>query len=438
MKIFATPKKDALISVYIFFRIASYVSILTFRGWGTQMFINGDDGTFLEEAYKSGFGSVLRPLYGDLLFGQRLCFYLISLRPIDEAPKIMFISTIFITSCLAILLEKVVRKATSLSGGFIFGLMFVALPPLNSNILGQFAPFHTVSLTVLLVLVLVREFPASSTGQSILALFALMVSISHPFSFALYVPLLLNIFSTNFTFRNGEKRLYAFFSIGTGLQILVQLSNSLEGLNSPSVREFLYAVRWMMYSLMPPPIRGKSLSESSFSNDWLASSIMASLLVIIVFSITRNLKTTKYNSQIRISINMFVSALLLMLTEFLLSSVRYQHYLIVPSMLFWGGCFFLIYGNVSDNLFLNLVMPPIFCLLFLLGALQTIRLGDSDFFYPLDHNYFNQRKAFWESTLGENRSRCHDVNNVGTVLLHTMPSHLMSIRVPCYVLAEDN
>ena len=438
METCATPQKSILISMYSLLRISSYFLILTVRGWGTQTFINGDDGTFLAEAYRSGFGSVLRPLYGDLLFGQRLCFYLISLRPIDEAPKIMFISTIFITTCLAVLIEKVVRNATSLSGGFVFGLIFVALPPLNSNILGQFAPFHTTSLTVLLVLVLVREFPASSIGQSLLALFAFMVSISHPFSFALYLPLVLNILSPNFVFRKGEKRFYALLSLGICLQIFVQLSNSLYGFNAPSVREFFYALRWMTYSLMPPPIRGKSLSESSFSNDWLASAIMASLLVMIVFSIRCNKKNTKNNSRIRISMNMFLSALLLMIAEFLLSSVRYQHYLIIPTLLFWGGCFFLIYSNVSDNLFLSIVLPSIFCLIFLLGALQTMTLGENDHFYPLDDEYMNQREAFWVSTLDENRARCHDINNVGTVLLHTMPSHLMSIRVPCRVLGRNN
>ena len=132
--------------------------------------------------------------------------------------------------------------------------------------------------------------------------------------------------------------------------------------------------------------------------------------------------------------NMFLSALLLMIAEFLLSSVRYQHYLIIPTMLFWGGCFFLIYSNVLNNLFLSMVLPSIFCLIFLLGALQTMTLGENDHFYPLDDGYMNQREAFWVSTLDENRARCHDVNNVGTVLLHTMPSHLMSIRVPCRVL----
>jgi len=107
-------------------------------------------------------------------------------------------------------------------------------------------------------------------------------------------------------------------------------------------------------------------------------------------------------------------------------------------MLFWGGCFFLIYSNVSDNLFLFIVLPSIFCLVYLLGALQTMTLGENDHFYPLDDEYMNQREAFWVSTLDENRARCRDVNNVGTVLLQTMPSHLMSIRVPCRVLGGNN
>ncbi|NQV97652.1 MAG: hypothetical protein HQ486_07635 [Acidimicrobiaceae bacterium] len=413
-----------------------YALFLSARGWGNHLFLNGDDATFFEAAYRDGWKSILKPFLGDSLFIQRIISYAISRGSIIGSSGIMFVVMIAGTAALALAIEISVRKRAGRLFGVFAGMIFVLLPPVNTILIGQISTIHTFILTAALVSSLLRAFPMRISQQNLLAVFGFLLAISHPFAFSLYLPLLLNLATSDWRFVNGEKRFYLGVSVGTIIQSAYQVSNSLEGLDTPSGREFGYALRWMMYSLMPPPIRGKSLSESSFSNDWIAVTLSICLVILIVFVLIKNTKNSDSHVQSKIATKLFLCGILLLTAEFLLSSKRYQHYLVIPSMFFWLGCLFLFAHRGALSGRGQKFSAAFLCVLFLLGAAQTIRLGERDAFYPLDENYMTLRHEFWLESIAEAQKTClgYDKNHI--VVLETMPSKQFTMSIPCWSLGD--
>lgn len=153
-----------------------------------------------------------------------------------------------------------------------------------------------------------------------------LVFLSTPLGFLVLLPILLNSLQ-NKSFPSQREKIIGAIAITCSLiQYLNYRQQDARLLDSPTLREHFYNLRWAMYSLFPAPFRNRSLSSSSIIQD-------APMVIIFIFVLTTFVflcVTNRESRSIKTAVKIMGIAFLTLNIELMMSGQSYLHYLLIP------------------------------------------------------------------------------------------------------------
>jgi hypothetical protein len=94
------------------FTLSAYSLILLTRGWGSQLYLRGDDARMLNDAFARPWKSIVEPYAGYLQVIPRLLIQLVSQLPVTSIPVAIFIISVALWVSAARGIELLVTRLT--------------------------------------------------------------------------------------------------------------------------------------------------------------------------------------------------------------------------------------------------------------------------------------------------------------------------------------
>lgn len=172
----------------------------------------------------------------------------------------------------------------------------------------------------------------------------------------------------------------------------------------PNPKQTLVAIRWALYSFLPPPLRDSAVAKTaSFVNDFLLIFVISILGVATIVTL-RNINDKQIA---RLCRNLVFFAILSFIVENFLSSELLYHYLFIPTSLFWIG---ILVSLRHQKLYTFRMIPKVALIVtFAVTTILSIVPTKEKYFSLYDLNYLD--RPTFENEIESLKKRCEtDVN----------------------------
>lgn len=172
----------------------------------------------------------------------------------------------------------------------------------------------------------------------------------------------------------------------------------------PNPKQTLVAIRWALYSFLPPPLRDSAVAKTaSFVNDFLLIFVISILGVATIVAL-RNINDKQIA---RLCRNLVFFAILSFIVENFLSSELLYHYLFIPTSLFWIG---ILVSLRHQKLYTFRMIPKVALIVaFAVTTILSIVPTKEKYFSLYDLNYLD--RPTFENEIESLKKRCEtDVN----------------------------
>ena len=388
-------------------RFLCILSTSLILSWRNSYFSNKliiDELSTAMSSRRFGFRDLLDNPEGFVMVGQRSLLVLISPGDLSGLAHRISLATILIWTVVIFGIFSIAYQKTK-SRWLTYGIAMIPVISANEVTVRWFlsTPF-VISLFIFLALIFETNVSRKSVNVVVmLGSFACAVSnpaVIIPCSIALAFALLkqLNITKTGLMLITGSLA-------GVIVQFILRINYGTDRqIQTPNLKQTLIAIRWALYSLLPPPLRDAAVTKSaSFINDSFLIFVI-SILGIATIVILRNINDRKIS---RLCRNLVFCAILSFIVENFLSSELLYHYLFIPTSLFWIGILIGLRHQKSYpfRMISNIIVSTIFFTTTILSIMPT-----KEKYFSLYDLYYLNRPTI-ENEIKSLETRCEtDVN----------------------------
>jgi len=317
-----------------------WVSILFFRSWGRPL--DGDDFKILHASLTNSWSEFLVPYGGYLIFFQRSGVELASRISLTNFALVVYFISLLIWALTAYVIQISFEKCFgSFRSGLIAALCFVMLPISNFLLVGSIVAAREPLVILFCVVVCTKTYPSSKISKLLFLFFCLFISLSSPIAWLLgFVPIASFVILRT-RFLRYERRIAAWLLTGGCLQVFIYFANRDEvyqvstRVSTPSLNFFIYKVRWMAHSVLPPPFRSAFISGLSAQQGVFMIFIFFLILLSIFIIVLRRRNFRINQDKEEVWFRLLTAGVVLTIAAFALSKILNYYYILLGCFVFY-------------------------------------------------------------------------------------------------------
>ena len=318
-----------------------WVSILFFRSWGRPL--DGDDFKILHSSLTNSWSEFIVPYAGYLIFFQRSAVVIASRISLTNFALVGYFISISIWALTAYVIQISFEKCFgSFRSGFIAALCFVLLPISNFLLVGSIVGAHAPLVILICVVVCTKTYPSSKISKLLFLLFCVFISLSYPLTWLLGLVPIASFVVLRTRLLRYERQIVASLLMGGFIQVFTYSLNSADAymtisarVSPPTLNFFIYKVRWMAHSVLPPPFRSAFISGLSAQQGVFIIFLFFMILLSISIIVLRRRDFRNNQDNQEVWFRLLTAGVVLTFATFALSKILNYHYILLGCFVFY-------------------------------------------------------------------------------------------------------